>query len=129
MRAAPGPNRKESPSLDALRQGAEQTPGVVDVVLRAGEMSLHDADVPHGSSPNRSGQKRVGFVIRYITPAARPRHGKPAVVLARGRSDDAHFRLDSPPTGAAPELALAQMKQSASDHLDAVLGNLRGGSR
>jgi hypothetical protein len=133
MRAVPGPGRKQTPSLEALRGSApDDVPGLVDVILRAGEMSLHDADIPHGSTPNCSAQKRVGFVIRYVTPAARPGHDRPPVILARGRYDGDHFRIQDPPVEAAPEeaapeLTLARMKESAAAHLDAVLGNLRGG--
>jgi non-heme Fe2+,alpha-ketoglutarate-dependent halogenase len=57
--------------------------GAVDLVLAAGEASLHDGQVIHGSAPNRSGRPRIGFVIRYTTPAmADPGF---TVVLARGR--------------------------------------------
>src|ERR671934_250969 len=59
-------------------------PRVLDAVedlLRPGEMSLHDADVLHGSGPNASAVKRVGFVVRYVTPEARPRGGRPPVLL------------------------------------------------
>ena len=125
MRAAPGADRRSTPSIEALRAGAE-TDGLVDVVLRAGEMSLHDAEIAHGSTPNRSDHKRVGFVIRYITPEARPLHGRPTVVLVRGRLAGDHFRAQGPPPDKLPELALARMKESAALHLDAVLGNLRG---
>lgn len=55
----------------------------VDVVLRAGEMSLHHVDIVHGSNPNRASWWRTGFIVRYSTPqmlrAASP------VVVARGR--------------------------------------------
>jgi ectoine hydroxylase-related dioxygenase (phytanoyl-CoA dioxygenase family) len=54
-----------------------------DIVLKAGQASLHDSGVIHGSAPNRSDRPRIGFVIRYTTPAmADP--GFP-VILARGR--------------------------------------------
>lgn len=45
------------------------TSGAVDVCLRAGEMSFHHADIVHGSGPNRSARPRIGFAIRYTTPA------------------------------------------------------------
>jgi non-haem Fe2+, alpha-ketoglutarate-dependent halogenase len=126
MCAVPGPDRMFVPALEELRAGSIQA-GIVNIELRAGEMSLHDADVPHGSAANRSGQKRVGFVIRYITPEARPAHGRPPVILARGQFRGDWFQIQGPPDEAAPEHAVAQMKQSAALHLDAVLGNLRGG--
>ena len=37
-----------------------------DDVLRAGEFSLHDVFLIHGSNPNRSARRRAGFVVRYM---------------------------------------------------------------
>jgi hypothetical protein len=37
-----------------------------DDVLRAGELSLHDVYLIHGSNPNRSQRRRAGFVVRYM---------------------------------------------------------------
>jgi ectoine hydroxylase-related dioxygenase (phytanoyl-CoA dioxygenase family) len=37
-----------------------------DDVLRAGQFSLHDVFLIHGSGPNRSARRRAGFVIRYM---------------------------------------------------------------
>jgi len=37
-----------------------------DVVLKAGQMSLHDVFMIHGSRPNRSPRRRAGFAIRYM---------------------------------------------------------------
>ena len=37
-----------------------------DDVLAAGQCSLHDVFLIHGSGPNRSAQRRAGFVIRYM---------------------------------------------------------------
>lgn len=37
-----------------------------DAVLRAGEVSLHDVYLVHGSNPNRSGRRRAGYVMRYL---------------------------------------------------------------
>jgi ectoine hydroxylase-related dioxygenase (phytanoyl-CoA dioxygenase family) len=55
----------------------------VDVVLRAGEMSLHHVDIVHGSNPNRAPWWRTGFIVRYSTPkmlrATNP------IVIARGQ--------------------------------------------
>ena len=38
----------------------------VDDVLRAGELSLHDIYLVHGSNANRSGRRRAGYVMRYL---------------------------------------------------------------
>ena len=102
---------------------------LVDVTLGAGEMSLHNADVLHGSGPNRSTDKRVGFVVRYVTPEARPVAGRPPAVLARGRDDHRHFDPVGPPAPSDAERALAGMRESAVRHLDLLLQNLRSAGR
>ena len=36
------------------------------ITLRPGEMSLHHVRLVHGSPPNPSNDRRIGFAIRYI---------------------------------------------------------------
>ena len=36
------------------------------IELEAGQLSLHDVFLVHGSLPNRSGRRRAGFVVRYM---------------------------------------------------------------
>ncbi|QXD25104.1 phytanoyl-CoA dioxygenase family protein [Opitutia bacterium ISCC 51] len=38
----------------------------VDVELEAGQLSLHDVYLIHGSNPNRSTRRRAGLAIRYM---------------------------------------------------------------
>ena len=40
--------------------------GARDVLLEAGQISLHDVYLVHGSEPNHSDQRRAGFVCRYM---------------------------------------------------------------
>jgi hypothetical protein len=121
------PRTAERP--DPVRDGDRPTPNeefhLVDVVLRAGEMSLHAGDVIHGSGPNRSEHKRVGFVVRYITPDARPAAGRPPVVRVRGTARADHWTVVDPPAGVEPGEALARMRAAAAAHFDLVLGNLK----
>ena len=42
------------------------TTSIVDVQLRAGEMSMHDVYAIHGSHLNTSSKRRAGFAIRYM---------------------------------------------------------------
>ncbi len=37
-----------------------------DVVLQAGQISLHDVYLVHGSRPNRSTKRRAGYVLRFM---------------------------------------------------------------
>jgi non-heme Fe2+,alpha-ketoglutarate-dependent halogenase len=121
--------RSASSASSAGRQLTEIPPGsessVLSVRLEPGEMSLHAADVLHGSGPSESGEKRIGFVIRYITPDARPVHGKPPVVIARGNYRYHHFPIAEPPVGTDDVLSLAAMRGSALRHLDIILENLK----
>jgi Phytanoyl-CoA dioxygenase (PhyH) len=39
---------------------------IVDLELEPGECHFHDAWTVHGSSPNRSGQRRCGYTMRYM---------------------------------------------------------------
>jgi ectoine hydroxylase-related dioxygenase (phytanoyl-CoA dioxygenase family) len=121
--------------LEPGRRHAIRSPGqsakpvndrdVIDVELHEGEMSLHDPDILHGSNPNPSNEKRTGFVIRYLTPDARPLAGKPPVVRARGHDICSDFCLIEPRLESRAEDAVAGMKRSASLHLEAILHNLK----
>lgn len=63
-----------------------------DMALQPGEMSLHESNIIHGSGQNRSAMKRIGFIIRYVTPAHRQRQGG-AMLLARGDTDAEHLEI------------------------------------
>jgi non-heme Fe2+,alpha-ketoglutarate-dependent halogenase len=81
----------------------------VDLVLRAGEMSLHHVYIVHGSEPNRSANKRIGVAIRYVAPDVSQALDHHVVVLARGRDTHHHYELlDKAPTGSMAEGIAAQ---------------------
>ena len=85
----------------------------VDVVLRAGEMSLHHVNIIHGSNANPSDSKRIGFAIRFITPRVDQLAEKPLVILARGVDEYHHFSvLASPPAASIEEGLAAQMEST-----------------
>jgi len=39
---------------------------VRDIELEPGQISLHDANLVHGSQPNRSARRRAGYAMRYM---------------------------------------------------------------
>ena len=43
----------------------------VDIVLKAGGVSVHHPNIMHGSNPNTSGTRRCGLAIRYIPTITR----------------------------------------------------------
>ena len=72
----------------------------VDLVLKAGEMSIHHGQIIHGSLPNHSTRRRCGLTIRYISPSVKQaednslkRPWKP--ILLRGT--DRHNNFDIVP--------------------------------
>lgn len=69
------------------------------VELRPGQMSLHHGLTIHGSGPNRSDDRRIGFAIRYVNPNARQEIGERDYAMpARGRDRIGSFTHVEPPT-------------------------------
>lgn len=66
-----------------------------DVILAPGEMSLHHFNTIHGSCSNRSERDRVGFVIRFTTPALKSCSFP--VTRARGQDPCRHLWLAERP--------------------------------
>jgi hypothetical protein len=69
----------------------------VSAVLRAGEASLHDLRITHGSLANRTDQHRCGLVARYISTEWAPRFRRVAATLVRGADRFARFDLEPSP--------------------------------
>lgn len=70
----------------------------VDIVLRAGQMSFHHANLVHGSNPNLSTGPRIGVAVRYVATAVEQKKPHIPVILARGRDDYRHYQLQERPT-------------------------------
>jgi non-haem Fe2+, alpha-ketoglutarate-dependent halogenase len=70
----------------------------VDVLLRAGEMSLHHVRMVHGSPANRSDDRRIGFAIRYIPTYVRQLAGEAdGAMLVRGVDEFGYYVPERPP--------------------------------
>ena len=93
-----------------------------DLVLAPGEMSLHDVNIIHGSNPNPSEKKRIGFTVRYITPEVKQSGEQHPVILARGKDPHGHFpRWDTPPPADQDlEEALRTHAEATRKHMEAV---------
>jgi len=70
----------------------------VDIVLHAGQMSFHHANLIHGSNPNTTKGPRIGVAVRYVSTAVKQKKLHIPVILARGRDDYHHYRLQERPT-------------------------------
>jgi len=76
--------------------------------LAAGEMSLHHVRLIHGSEPNPSGTRRIGFAIRYIPTHVRQVAGsRDTATLVRGADRFGHFEPEQRPDADCSLAALA----------------------
>ena len=80
MRVLPGTHRQQSVLLHKVDLDSGTTLPMSledldlsearDVQLRAGEYSVHDPWILHGSNPNRSSRRRCGITLKYISTHA-----------------------------------------------------------
>jgi len=77
------------------------------IPLEAGEISLHNAKLVHGSAPNETGKRRVGLAIRYVPPHVRQIKVRDSAMLVRGVDTHGHFDLEPNPGSDVDEAALA----------------------
>jgi len=85
------------------------------LVLKAGEMSLHHVRLIHGSEPNPSDSRRIGFAIRYLPTYVRQIAGSHDwATLVRGVDRHGNFELEQRPD--------SDMSDSAQAYHAAVVG-------
>jgi hypothetical protein len=110
MRMVPGSHQEQLAHRDTfaahnlLSRGQEIAVEVdeargVDVLLAAGEMSLHHVRMVHGSPANRSDDRRIGLAIRYVSTHVRQLFGEDGALLVRGTDHHGHFRPEHAPAG------------------------------
>jgi ectoine hydroxylase-related dioxygenase (phytanoyl-CoA dioxygenase family) len=69
----------------------------VTIELKPGEMSLHHVRLVHGSPPNPSGDRRIGFAIRYVPTTVAQVAGEDSATLVRGVDEHHHFAPEPRP--------------------------------
>jgi chlorinating enzyme len=85
--------------------------------LRAGEISLHHVRLIHGSDPNPSDMRRVGFAIRYIPTTVRQVAGAhDSATLVRGVDEYGHFAPEERPDSDVSPAALAHHAAVSGAH-------------
>jgi Protein involved in biosynthesis of mitomycin antibiotics/polyketide fumonisin len=110
MRVVPGthtlqqlPHRDTFAQDNLLSRGQEiavkvEESRAVDIVLEPGQMSLHHVMLVHGSEPNRSALRRIGFAIRYLPTHVKQLTGvRDSATLVRGTDEYGHFVLEPAP--------------------------------
>ena len=94
----------------------------VDLVLRAGEISLHHGLTVHGSNPNTSGSARIGMTMTFIRPEVRSTKGRDTATLVHGRDDYGHFELSASPSADLDEAAVATHAFAAQRRMAVIHG-------
>jgi len=110
MRVIPGSHLKDQlPHKDTFAENNLLTRGqevlvevdpdeAVDVELQPGEFSIHHVRLVHGSDPNNSAHRRIGYAIRYIPTYVRQTEGpRDCATLVRGVDDYHHFETEIVP--------------------------------
>jgi ectoine hydroxylase-related dioxygenase (phytanoyl-CoA dioxygenase family) len=103
-----------------VARGIDET-AAVDLILKPGQMSLHHARVVHGSRPNTTAQRRIGFAMQsYMPPQIVQVVGKNLWLDIRGVNDRPDtLRLHRPQCDADP-IAAAD-RELADANLDDIL--------
>lgn len=116
MQAVPGTHTRQLEHLDTgdarnMLGAREQVREDVDprqattMALQTGQMSLHHPQVVHGSRPNTSGDRRLGFVMRYVPAHVRQEGGTVTLVRGANRAD---MPLEVAPEGEMHPAAIAR---------------------
>lgn len=92
----------------------------VRIDLRPGEMSLHHVRLVHGSAPNRSDDRRIGFAIRYLPTRVHQTAGEDSATLVRGIDRTGSFEHEARPT-ADLEPAMIELHRRATERNAAIL--------
>jgi Phytanoyl-CoA dioxygenase (PhyH) len=89
----------------------------VTLSLAPGQMSLHHVRLIHGSEPNPSDQRRIGFAIRYLPTHVRQTAGPHDwATLVRGEDRFGNFEREEPPDADMSEAAQARHAAVVGGH-------------
>src|ERR1700730_8065829 len=92
----------------------------VDCILEPGEMSLHHVKLVHGSEPNRSSDRRIGFAIRYIPTSLKQLKVRDAATLVRGVDRYNNFDSEPRPKRDLDDAAMAAHADSINRQVKAL---------
>ena len=101
-------------------QGIDES-AAVSVPLKPGQLSLHHPRIVHGSGPNQSGERRIGFALQsYITPSVEQVLGDMYVQKARGVDGPKHH-IEAPRVSEAMTEQAVALRADANKKLADIL--------
>ncbi len=100
------------------------------VPLEPGQASFHHGKLLHGSGPNHSDERRIGFAINYITPQVRQVVApEDFAMLVRGQDRYGHFQLVPPPQEDLSDEAMAWHRRVMAAQNEALYANAETAKR
>ena len=101
-------------------QGIDESQAV-PVPLKPGQLSLHHPRIVHGSGPNTSNERRIGFALQsYITPSVEQVLGDMYVQRARG-VDEPQNHVEAPRVQEAMSAEAVALRVDANKKLADIL--------
>ena len=97
-----------------------------DIVMRAGEMSVHHPVILHASNPNRSAEARIGLSATYSNPSLVS--SRTAVVWVRGNGPRDRFEMVKEPPTASLASAVEMYRASGYQILFDVASQIASSS-
>lgn len=94
----------------------------VDVLLRAGEVSVHDSRTLHASGRNTGADFRIGIAARYLATSVRSLTTRESASLVRGVDTHHHFDPEPAPVADLDEAARAAHAVAADLRLRNMYG-------
>jgi non-haem Fe2+, alpha-ketoglutarate-dependent halogenase len=119
MKMIPGSQNRQVPHRDTFDKNNLLTRGqeiavevdedeAVAIELKPGQASLHHVLMWHGSAPNRSPDRRIGYAIRYVPTYVRQIAGtSDSATLVRGKDEHGNFELEPAPAAEMDPAAVA----------------------
>jgi len=97
--------------------------------LQPGEMSLHHVRLIHGSDPNPSEKRRIGFAIRYLPTHVRQVVGtRDSATLVRGVDNFRNFEPEYAPERDLSDAAVAFHAHVMGDQQKVLMRNTQAGA-
>jgi non-haem Fe2+, alpha-ketoglutarate-dependent halogenase len=121
------PHRDTFAADNLLSRGQEIAVEVDDskavmLALQPGEMSLHHVRLIHGSDPNPSDKRRIGFAIRYLPTYVRQVVGShDSATLVRGVDEFHNFQPEQRPDADFSDKARAFHAQITGAHQEILM--------
>ena len=98
--------------------------------LAPGQMSLHHGRLFHASGPNKTGDRRIGLVLRYIRPDTPSIGARPDYAMLMRGADRPRARINvAPPPGSFTPAHLALYEEVWAAQADIFAGGLEDTAR